>query len=145
MSLPAAWVDALFHRLAVRYGASFSRQWEGLDMAAIKADWAEELGYYAEHPQAIAGALRELPTDFPPNAMQFRALCAKALPAVPALPAPDVHAEPERVRRLIATVAAHDERSPRQRCIANIRRAAEARGSLTIPQKQQLDAMGVML
>lgn len=147
MSLPAAWVDALFHRLAVRYGASFARQWEGLDLAAVKADWADELAYYADHPAAIAGALRELPADFPPNAMQFRALCARALPAAPALPAPEVRAEPERVRELIAQAvdATRDLRTPAQRCVANIHRAAAERGGkLTIPQKQQLQAMGVV-
>lgn len=93
MSLPDSWVDALFARLAVTYGASFARMWEGVDIAAVKAHWAEELSHYQQHPQAIKHALSLLPADKPPTVLQFRDLCRgcpeptpKMLPAPPAKP-----------------------------------------------------------
>jgi hypothetical protein len=48
--LPSEWVDRLFSRIAVRYGADWLRMWEGLDMAAVKADWAETLAGLAGPP-----------------------------------------------------------------------------------------------
>lgn len=72
--LPSSWVDSLFARLAVRYGAEWLAKWKGIDMAAVKTDWATELGGYAANPKAIAHALEHLP-DRPPTVSQFLALC----------------------------------------------------------------------
>lgn len=89
MSLPAPWVDRLFERLTLAYGRDFSGRWEGLDTAAVKADWATALAGYEAHPEAIAFALEHLPTDRPPTVLQFAELCRRApLKPVPALPAP---------------------------------------------------------
>lgn len=75
MSLRESWVNELFSRLFVRYGAAFMRQWPDLDADAVKADWAQVLrGFEGRH---IQHALDHLP-DNPPNAMQFRALCLGA-------------------------------------------------------------------
>jgi hypothetical protein len=76
--LPADWVDALFARLAVRYGSAWTAQWAGYDIAAVKADWAMELGNYAERADAIKHALNHLPDDRPPTVGQFRRLCRNA-------------------------------------------------------------------
>ena len=90
--LPSSWVDSLFARLAVRYGSAWMGMWNGVDIAAVKRDWAEELAGFADAPDAIKHALANLP-DRPPNVQQFRALCInrprteKALPAPPADPA----------------------------------------------------------
>jgi len=87
--LPSSWVDSLFARLAVRYGSSWLSKWHGIDIAAVKADWAEELGGFVNNPDAITYALAHLPRDFPPSVDQFRQLCcARPEPAMKLLPAP---------------------------------------------------------
>lgn len=100
MAMRASWVDALFARLALRYGVAFTRQYEGLDMAAVKADWAEVLdGYEAAD---VAYALEHLPTDFPPTALKFREMCRNAprCDQLPKLEAPK--ADAKRVHALLA-------------------------------------------
>jgi len=47
-SLPEAWVDSLFARLAARYGAAWLRMWDGIPLDAVKADWAAELAGFAK-------------------------------------------------------------------------------------------------
>jgi hypothetical protein len=74
--LPSDWVDGIFGKLAVRYGAAFTRQWDGIDPALVKADWAEVLsGFTADD---IAYALAHLPSDRAPNSSQFRDICRLA-------------------------------------------------------------------
>lgn len=75
LTLPHDWVDSLFARLQVRYGAGWNRMWEGIDIAIVKADWAEELGGFSVNPDAIKRALGNLPADWPPTVAQFKALC----------------------------------------------------------------------
>lgn len=87
MPLPDAWVESLFARLAVRYGAAWLRQWDGVDIAAVKADWAEVLSGIS--PEAIKHALECLPIDRPPTVGQFRLLCVnRPVDCVRQLPAP---------------------------------------------------------
>ena len=94
MNLPDAWVRSLFARLQVRYGDSWTRKWEGVDMAAVEADWAEELGGFVNAPDAIKYGLAHLPRDWPPTAGQFATLCLRRPDAaVLALPAPTASAE----------------------------------------------------
>jgi hypothetical protein len=88
MSLPLPWVDSLFGRLAVRYGAAWSRMWDGVDVALVKADWAAELSGLQLHPASIAYGLDHLPPDRPPTVGQFRALCIARPEKHEALPAP---------------------------------------------------------
>jgi hypothetical protein len=99
MSLPDSWVDKIFTRMGITYGAKWARLWEGIDIAAVKADWAEQLGRF--DGGSIFYALRYLPTDNPPTVLQFRDLCRKAPTTtdVPKLEAPK--ADPERVRALL--------------------------------------------
>lgn len=88
-SLPDAWINSLFARLQVRYGAAWLRMWEGVDITAVKADWAQELGGFAIHPDGIKHGLNNLPADRPPTVAQFVALCQRRPdPKMPALPAP---------------------------------------------------------
>lgn len=85
--LPDAWVDSLFARMAVRYGSSWSAKWEGLDMAAVRADWAAELAGFAGWPEAISYGLQYIPADRPPTVTQFRELCRGAPARRPVLSA----------------------------------------------------------
>jgi len=104
MQLPDSWVDSLFARLQVRYGAAWNRMWEGVDIAAVKADWAAELGGFSTLPDAIAYALEHLPPDFPPTCTAFRALCiARPEPKLKQLPAPK--ASEESVKSAQASVS----------------------------------------
>lgn len=88
-ALPDAWVERIFARILVRYGAAWVRMWEGVDMAAVRADWADELAGMQNRPEAIAYGLRYLPQDRPPTVQAFKAQCNR-LPEkdVPSLPSP---------------------------------------------------------
>lgn len=128
MPLPANWVDHLFAKLTVRYGAAFMRQWNDADPAMVKADWAEVLDG-ASGP-SLQYAIANLPYS-PPNAMQFRDICRSApAPTVPELPAPP--ADPARVAAALGRMAEirHTLRdsSPAQHCIDNIERIVAGRG-----------------
>lgn len=112
MPLPASWVDALFAKLGLRYGAAFARQWLDADLAAVKADWGDVLD--GQTGGAIAHALHHL-TAAPPNAIQFRDLCRLATrderqPTPIALPAPK--ADAGLVAALVATVRRDRVRDP---------------------------------
>lgn len=100
MALPSEWIDRIFARLAVRYGSAWLTKWNGIDIAAVKADWAEELGGFSANPDAIKYALEHLPLDSPPTVLQFRALCiGRPDPNTKALPAPK--ASDERVAAVV--------------------------------------------
>ena len=143
MALPASWVDHLFGRLSLRYGAAFLRQWPDAPIDTLKADWADVLD--GTRGDSISYALRYLPNN-PPNAMQFRALCRAApLPDSPALPPPDVRADPERVSAIVARLKAPDGRNetPAEKCARNILHiVAERGGRVSLAQRHQLEAMG---
>jgi hypothetical protein len=97
MPLSQRWTDAIFARMLVRYGAQWLRMWDGVPMEAVKADWARELEGLEGNGRVIQYALEHLPSDFPPNAAQFKLLCAnRPEPEHKALPAPK--ADPERVK-----------------------------------------------
>jgi hypothetical protein len=114
MSLPLAWVDALFARLSVRYGAAFMRQYADLEIGAVKADWSDVLGGFAGQPEAIRYALDNLPADKPPTAGQFRLLCNSApVPEVKAIAHDAPPADPERVAELVQTAKVQPQRDPR--------------------------------
>lgn len=77
MSLPLQAINRLFDRLAATYGASWLRQWDGVDPGPVKSLWAHELAGYENNLAAIAWALENLPETCP-NLIQFRNLCRKA-------------------------------------------------------------------
>ena len=113
MPMPALWVDELFARLSVRYGAMFARQYADLDPAAVKADWADVMdGVSAE---GIKYGLANLPADKPLNAMQFRALCGSLQrpDALPALPAPVGKPSPEVLARVAQGFVTASQQHPK--------------------------------
>ena len=88
-ALPVEWVHRIFAKLAVRYGQSFLRRWDGLDIKAVHADWAEQLARFQSQPDCIKYALDNLPADKPPTVSEFRAICNSAPePNTPRLEAP---------------------------------------------------------
>lgn len=110
-ALPAHLIDSLFARLQVRYGAAWLRQWEGVDITAVKADWARELAGFAGNLDAIAHALDHLPRDRPPLVGQFRDLCIARPHRYLALPTPEASPEErEAVRLMLARVRAKLQR-----------------------------------
>lgn len=164
MSLPDVWVERLIARLQLRYGAEWTRAYAGIDPNAVKADWAHVLSGLTL--DALDLGVKRLPTDRPPNAMQFRALCFVAAPAAiaPALPAPK--ANPALVRKLAAQMRQRGDEfgrlSPAARCIVSVHTSpgARKRGGLDQAQvdmvrsccrvlgdsdRQQLAAMGYAL
>lgn len=77
MSLSLKTVDYLFARFSAIYGSEFANKWAGQDSDAVKAAWAYTLADYDNNQPRIKWALEHLP-ERPPNALQFRALCALA-------------------------------------------------------------------
>lgn len=101
--------EQIHARLLVRYGAQWIRMWDGIDPAAVRADWAEQVGYFGR--EAIQHALEHLPPDRPPNAAQFKALCLAAprrpVYEPPGLERPDPTPEDKsRVREMLARAKA---------------------------------------
>lgn len=98
MSLPANWVDKIFHKLSVTYGQGFMRQYDGVSPEDVKANWGQELACFQQTPTAIGRGLSLLPVDRAPTVLQFRELCRGsaqsenlALPAPPREPvAPEI-------------------------------------------------------
>lgn len=136
MQMRSDWIDALFDRLAVRYGALFTRQYDGIDLAAVKADWAGMLGGLSG--AALRYGLANL-ASLPPNAMQFRDICARAPVEFPAaLAAP--RADPAVVAAVRAGITGPTDRSEPPAAVAcrNIVRASETR-PLTAGQRWVLD------
>lgn len=78
MSLRADWVTEIFTKLSLIYGQAFLRRWQDLDLNTVKSDWAHELSGFANHPEAIAWALQNLPPERPPTVLEFRALARRA-------------------------------------------------------------------
>lgn len=86
-TLPRSWVDRLFARLQGVYGREFTGQFatgmvDGIDLGIENAKevWAEELGGFADHPEALSYALKHLPEKCP-NAIRFREICRHAPPS----------------------------------------------------------------
>lgn len=139
MPLPASWVEHLFAKLTVRYGAAFMRQYADIDPAAVKADWADVLAGF--DGASLSYALRYLPSAAP-NALQFRDLCRRSPVAdAPRLAGPEAVADPQRVRAIMARLKDQPELTPAQRCAAYLRQLSKANGGLTGAQRMQLEAM----
>lgn len=140
MPLPASWVDHLFAKLSVRWGAAFMRQWPDTDPALVKADWADVLDRTSG--DSISYALRYLPVA-PCTAMAFRDLCRRAPAQVlPALTDDGVRADTERVRALVAGIdRGSSVQTPAQRCADAILASARGRGRMSPAQRAQIEAM----
>lgn len=83
---PPEVVDALFNRLSAIYGARFHRQHDAASLDTTKRIWAQELAGIS--PAGIRYAMANLPSDYPPNPLQIRALAANRPPDTLSLPPP---------------------------------------------------------
>lgn len=131
MALPSSWVERIFARMLVRYGADWLRKWDGIDLEAVKADWADQLdGMRAE---ALAYALDHLPPDRPPTVSQFREIAHRVPRPMPTmLPAPS--ATPEVVRKAVSSITRNVVK-PATQWAARLRELEERGGNLTAAQR----------
>lgn len=104
MSLPIAWIDRIFDRLTVRYGDRFLNRWKGIDMNAVRFDWADTLAGFENWPEAISFAFDMVDDEKPPTAAMFRTLALKA-PKPERLALPEPAADPARVAAELAKLA----------------------------------------
>ncbi len=140
MAIDLKWIDLIWMRCATVYGQSWLRQWDGLDIALVKSQWAQELDGVT--PEGIAHGLRHLPRDWPPNAIQFRDACQRvAVPEAVALPPPKAGTRSEsvasRVKGLLRQLGKrrHSGQDARQWAI-NMRQR-ELRGERLSPYQKQ--------
>lgn len=112
MALSPRLIESIFARMLVRYGTAWTTRWQGIEIEAVKADWANELDGFDSI--AIRHALEHLPEERPPTVAQFKANCyGRNKPSIPLLPPPKV--ERKRVEGLIRQMhATQKERRPLQ-------------------------------
>ena len=101
MSVPSAWIERIFEKLTLVYGAEFLNRWKGVPLEEVKADWARELDGLENRPEAIKYALEHLPTDKAPTVLQFRELTRRA-PEKQAIALPPPEVNPAAVARAVA-------------------------------------------
>jgi hypothetical protein len=131
--LPDAWVDRIFARLAVRYGVAFTRQWDGIDPALVKADWAEQLsGLVADD---LDHGLHHLPVDRPPTVGQFRECCRRT-PSSPPIALPSPPADPAVINRLLAKLRPALQHQGDRGWAHRLKRRDEAGERLSLFQRQ---------
>lgn len=72
--LRAEWVEALFAKLAARYGTLFTDRFAGVPHNVLVSEWASELaGFAGEEIRRGLDGCRDL--KFPPTLPEFLALC----------------------------------------------------------------------
>ncbi len=150
MPLPSAWVDRLWMKLAVTYGQRFLGLYAGIDLDAVKADWAHELAGYERHPEAIRYALEHLPVDKPPTVLEFRRMCQQApAAAAPVLESPKTKPDEAILRqvheKLEAAKAAQPQLSPAAICAAKLRQKLAGGAKLTPSQRHVLECCEKLL
>lgn len=71
-----SWVEKLFERFSLIYGAKFLDQWANVDQNKLKQAWAEDLAGYTgfEIKRGLDTCKTKAPT-FPPTLFEFLAMC----------------------------------------------------------------------
>ncbi|MGZ8317568.1 MAG: hypothetical protein ACXWVD_00565 [Telluria sp.] len=73
-ALPRAWIERLFEKMLLEYGAKFTNQWGGTDPQLLKRHWAQRL--YGLTGEQLATGMEALATrDWPPTLPEFVKLC----------------------------------------------------------------------
>lgn len=90
----------IFSKLSLTYGREFLGRYEGQDLDAVKADWADKLAGLQHRPDAIKYAL-DAQSPKAPNVIEFKDACNRApVRALLALAPPQ--ANPDVIERAIA-------------------------------------------
>lgn len=131
--LPFPWIDSLFARMLVRYGSAWVNLWEGVDMLAVKTDWATELGGLTN--DALKYGVVNLPLDKPPTLGQFKALCLRSPVGVQQRLLNEPKADPERVARIIASLRAKLAKRPPLQWAYDLQERSKRGESMTIAQE----------
>jgi hypothetical protein len=107
MSLPAAWTDRIFTKLTLTYGQAFLRQYDGVDMDEVKANWGHELACYRS-PWRRSGTACEQPA----GAAAERRAVPRALshPAKPVLLTNDLPPVDPKMAAMVKDVLSKAER-----------------------------------
>ena len=74
-TLPEDGLDYVFAKMGAIYGASFNRQFEGMNPDFVRQVWSEELGEFLKSKKILDHAFRQMDGDYPPSAIRFRQLC----------------------------------------------------------------------
>lgn len=135
MSLPNPWVERIFLKLSVTYGQAFLRQYDGVDMADVKANWGHELSGFQQHPDAIRYGLENLPPDRSPSVLQFKEICRRTPSHQPikALPLPPVN--PVMVEKVKTAFKRPDGRTDSRDWATKLKEREEAGEILTLAQR----------
>lgn len=77
--LPDSWIERIFTRMSVMYGALFRERWRDCDLDEVKRVWAEELSSFSDNPECFGLALKAMVAEckFPPTLPEFVAICRK--------------------------------------------------------------------
>lgn len=90
----------IFSKLSLTHGRDFLGRYEGQDLLAVKADWADHLAGLHNRPEAIKHALATQGARAP-NVVEFKEACNRApVRAMLAIAAP--MANPDVIERAIA-------------------------------------------
>jgi hypothetical protein len=136
--LPDAWIDRIFDKLALTYGRAWAAKWDGLDVGAVKTNWANELAGLEAQPEAIRYGLMNLPADRPPTVLEFRAIARRCpAPNLPRLGTPK-GGMPPWVREALACLRLPVEKSPDGKDWARRIAAKAARGEYVYPTPLRL-------
>lgn len=137
MSLQSKYVDRIFARMLIRYGVLWIRMWENVDPDELKADWADVLGRFSV--ESLQYGLDNLPTDKPPTASQFRAICNN-MPArydVALIGQNASKASPEVISKMAATAEAMRAGADPHAWARALK--AKPKEALTIAQREALE------
>ncbi len=90
----------IFSKLSLTYGRDFLGRYEGQDLSAVKADWADKLAGLQNRPDAIKHALTTQGAKAP-NVIEFKDACNRA-PVRALLAIAPPQANPDVIERAIA-------------------------------------------
>lgn len=76
--LDESWLNIVLQRLELAYAGRFPPR--GVNVALLRAEWQRELSGMTR--EQLQHAMANLPPDYPPNVLQFRAICASHRPPV---------------------------------------------------------------
>lgn len=113
-------LDYVFAYMGAIYGASFNRQWEGMDLSLVRQVWLETLGGFLTYKPTLDYALKRMNPDFPPSALKFRDLCN----AGPQRPSD----EPQKIERQYTQAEIAEGERQKQIALEKLRQMKAERG-----------------